>query len=135
LQLHADWAVTLGCGDVCPYVPTTVENWDFEDPAGKPIEEVRAIRDQVEARVQRLIAERLDEIRSDHTAHQFRLRKLLPSLIEEFEGRRTPEEIRACTQAILSEYDGVPVRGFVAPIVVRRARECLQGENCVALAA
>ena len=32
-QLHADWAVTMGCGDVCPYVPTTVEAWDLPDPA------------------------------------------------------------------------------------------------------
>ena len=27
MQLHADWAVTMGCGDACPYVPTTVEAW------------------------------------------------------------------------------------------------------------
>ena len=35
MQLHADWAVTMGCGDVCPYVPTTVEDWDLPDPAGQ----------------------------------------------------------------------------------------------------
>jgi arsenate reductase (thioredoxin) len=134
MQLHADWAVTMGCGDACPYVPTTVEDWEIDDPAGRPVEEVRAIRDEVEDRVKRLIAERLDAIRSDDTAHQVRLRKLLPSLIPEFEGERTPEEIRACTDAILSEYDEVPVRGFVAPIVTRRARECLRGEECAALA-
>src|SRR5271167_2025977 len=34
MQLHADWAVTMGCGDVCPYVPTTVDAWDIPDPAG-----------------------------------------------------------------------------------------------------
>src|SRR5687767_15991624 len=51
MQLHADWAVTMACGDACPYVPTTVEDWDVPDPAGRPIEEVRAIRDAVEARV------------------------------------------------------------------------------------
>jgi arsenate reductase len=130
MQLHADWAVTLACGAQCPYVPTTVEDWDVPDPAGRPIEEVRAIRDQIEARVKDLIAERLDEIRSDDTAHQFRLRKLLPSLVQEFEGERTPEQIRACTDAILAGYDEVPVRGFVAPIVTRRARECLQAETC-----
>jgi protein-tyrosine-phosphatase len=37
MQLHADWAVTMGCGDVCPYVPTTVDDWDIPDPAGQPI--------------------------------------------------------------------------------------------------
>ncbi len=33
MQLHADWAVTMGCGDVCPYVPSIVEAWDIPDPA------------------------------------------------------------------------------------------------------
>ena|SRR2546421_12467598 len=33
MQLHADWAVTMGCGDVCPYEPTTVDDWDIPDPA------------------------------------------------------------------------------------------------------
>ena len=70
MQLHADWAITLACGAQCPYVPTTVEDWDIPDPAGKPIEEVRAIRDAVEMRVKDLIEQRLDAIRSDRTAHQ-----------------------------------------------------------------
>ena len=38
MQLHADWAVTMGCGDVCPYVPTRVDDWDIPDPAGKSID-------------------------------------------------------------------------------------------------
>ena len=37
MQLHADWAVTMGCGDVCPYVPTRVDDWAIPDPAGKPL--------------------------------------------------------------------------------------------------
>ena len=45
MQLHADWAVTMGCGDVCPYVPTRVDDWDIPDPAGKSLDEVREIRD------------------------------------------------------------------------------------------
>jgi hypothetical protein len=135
MQLHADWAVTLACGATCPYVPTTVEDWDIDDPAGRPIEEVRAIRDRIEAHVKDLITGRLDQIRSDDTAHQFRLRKLLPELVEQFQGTKTPDEIRACTDAILAEYDEVPVRGFVAPIVMRRARECLRGETCEPLLA
>lgn len=70
MQLHADWAVTMGCGDICPYVPTMVEDWDVPDPAGLPIEEVRAIRDEIEARVRDLADERLHAIRTDPTAHQ-----------------------------------------------------------------
>ena len=51
MQLHADWAVTMGCGDVCPYVPTTVDDWDIPDPAGKSLDEVREIRDMIAERV------------------------------------------------------------------------------------
>src|ERR671925_2412256 len=45
MQLHADWAITLACGAECPYVPTTVEDWDIPDPAGETLDEMRAIRD------------------------------------------------------------------------------------------
>ena len=60
MQQHANWAVTMGCGDVCPYVPTIVEEWDIPDPAGKPLEEVRAIRDQIQQQVRELIAAHID---------------------------------------------------------------------------
>lgn len=55
MQLHADWAITLACGAVCPYVPTTVEDWDIPDPAGRTVDEVRAIRDQLELRIDYLL--------------------------------------------------------------------------------
>jgi arsenate reductase (thioredoxin) len=134
MQLHADWAITLACGAQCPYVPTVVEDWDIPDPAGKSLEEVRAIRDAVEARVRELIATRLDLIRADRTAHQMRLKRLLPELVAEFEGVRTDSEIRACADAILAEYLDVPVRSFVMTIANKRARECLRNEVCDVLA-
>ena len=84
MQLHADWAVTMGCGDVCPYVPTRVDDWDIPDPGGKSLEEVREIRDMIAKRVGELARDRIEEIQSDRTSHQWRLAKLLPSLIEEF---------------------------------------------------
>lgn len=130
MQLHADWAVTMGCGDACPYVPTTVEDWDLPDPAHKPIEEVRAVRDAVEARVRDLIDNRLDAIQSDRTAHQIRLARLLPDLIGEFSEQHSADEIRACADAILSDYQDAPVRSFVMSIANRRARECLRAEVC-----
>ena len=55
MQLQADWAVTMGCDDACPYVPTTVEAWSIPDPAGRPLDEVRAIRDEIRARVEDLL--------------------------------------------------------------------------------
>ncbi len=133
MQLHADWAITLACGAQCPYVPTIVEDWDIPDPAGKAIEEVRTIRDAVEARVKDLIEQRLDAIRADRTAHQIRLARLLPDLAREFEGVRSEGEIRACADAILADYDEVPVRSFVMTIAHRRTRQCLAAESCDAL--
>jgi arsenate reductase (thioredoxin) len=135
MQLHADWAVTMGCGDACPYVPTMVENWDVPDPAGLPLADVRAIRDGVEQQVQELIDQRLDAIYSDRTAHQLRLANILPDLAAEFAGRRTDDEIRACADAILSRYDDVPVRSYITTLVARQARECLEAETCAALSA
>jgi arsenate reductase len=133
MQLHADWAITLACGARCPFVPSTVEDWDLDDPAGKPIEEVRAIRDDVEARVHDLIDIRLAEIRADRTAHELRLQRLLPDLVEEFSGVRSDDEIRACADAILADYDDAPVRSFVMTLAHRRTRECLAAERCDAL--
>ena len=101
MQLHADWAVTMGCGDACPYVPTMVESWDIPDPAGLPLSDVRAIRDGIDAQIRELIDTKLDAIYADRTAHQLRLAKILPPLIEEFAGQHSAEEIRACADAIL----------------------------------
>jgi arsenate reductase len=134
MQLHADWAVTLACGGTCPYVPGMVEDWDVPDPAGRPLEEVRGIRDELERRVRDLIDNRLDLIRSDRTAHARRLEQLLPSLVNEFEGRRAPDEIRACADAVLARFDDVPVRSFLLTLADRAARECLSAESCYELA-
>ena len=130
MQLHSDWAVTMGCGDACPYVPTTVEAWDIPDPAGRPIEEVRAIRDAVEAQVRDLIDDRLDAIRTDLTAHQLRLQRLLRLLADEFDETRDDAEVRACADAVLSEYQDAPVRSFVMTIAHRRTRDCLRRDGC-----
>jgi len=133
MQLHADWAITLACGAQCPYVASTVEDWDIPDPAGKPIEDVRAIRDAVEARVVDLLENRLDAIRADRTGHELRLRRLLPDLVKEFEGVRSEREIRACADAILADYDDAPVRSFVLTLAHRRTRDCLAAPRCDAL--
>ena len=54
----ADVVITMGCGDACPIFPgKRYEDWDLVDPAGKSIEEVRPIRDEIERRVNGLIAE------------------------------------------------------------------------------
>jgi arsenate reductase (thioredoxin) len=130
MQLHADWAVTMGCGDACPYVPTRVEDWAIRDPAGEPIEVVRVIRDEIEDQVRTLIDTRLPEIRSDLTSHQVRLARLLPDLAREFQGRRSDHEIRACADAILADYMEAPVRSYVMTLAHKRTRECLAAEHC-----
>ena len=54
----ADVIVTMGCGDACPIYPgKRYEDWELADPAGRPIEEVRAIRDEIKVRVQHLMGE------------------------------------------------------------------------------
>ena len=57
LAANARLLVTMGCGDECPHVPgLRRDDWPLEDPKGKPIERVRAIRDDIRARVEALIA-------------------------------------------------------------------------------
>ncbi|GGK63117.1 arsenate reductase ArsC [Ornithinimicrobium pekingense] len=54
----ADVIVTMGCGDACPVLPgKRYEDWDVPDPAGRPVEVVRDIRDQLQARVTALLRE------------------------------------------------------------------------------
>jgi arsenate reductase len=56
----ADVVITMGCGDACPIFPgKRYEDWDLEDPADKDLETVRRIRDELDDRVQRLVAELL----------------------------------------------------------------------------
>jgi arsenate reductase len=55
---QADVVVTMGCGDSCPYIPgTRYVDWELEDPKGRPLDEVRATRDDIALRVQHLVAE------------------------------------------------------------------------------
>lgn len=134
MQLHADWAVTPACGASCPYVPTMVEDWDVADPAGLCLSEVREIRDDIEARVREFVTERLELVRTDRTAHQLRLERLLGPLVAEFGDEHPASEIRACTDAVLDRYDDVAVRSHVLTLAHRQTRECLQRDVCYELA-
>jgi len=57
----AEWAdvvVTMGCGDECPYIPgKRYLDWELEDPKGRPLEQVRATREEIERRVAELVDE------------------------------------------------------------------------------
>ena len=62
----ADVVITMGCGDACPIFPgKRYEDWDLDDPAGQDLETVRRIRDQLDQRVQLLIAELLPQPSND----------------------------------------------------------------------
>ena len=55
---RADVVVTMGCGDECPYIPgKRYLDWDLPDPKGRPVEEVRAVRDDIAERVSALARE------------------------------------------------------------------------------
>jgi arsenate reductase (thioredoxin) len=54
----ADVVITMGCGDACPIYPgKRYEDWELQDPAGQPVEVVRGIREDIDARVQQLLGE------------------------------------------------------------------------------
>ena len=58
LAEQADVVVTMGCGDECPYIPgKRYLDWDLPDPKGRPVEEVRATRDEIARRVEELVSE------------------------------------------------------------------------------
>jgi arsenate reductase (thioredoxin) len=55
---RADLIVTMGCGDECPYIPgKRYLDWELPDPKGRPLEEVREVRDEIERRVRELVEE------------------------------------------------------------------------------
>ena len=57
---ESDVVITMGCGDTCPYYPgKRYEDWVLEDPAGKGVDSVRPIRDEIRGRVETLIGELL----------------------------------------------------------------------------
>ena len=57
---QSDAVITMGCGDACPFYPgKRYEDWVLDDPAGQGIEIVRVIRDEIKARVEKLLAELL----------------------------------------------------------------------------
>ena len=56
--LASDVVITMGCGDTCPIFPgKRYEDWQLDDPAGKGVDAVRPIRDEIKARVEQLIGE------------------------------------------------------------------------------
>ena len=58
LARQADLVVTMGCGDACPYIPgRRYLDWNLPDPKGRPLEDVRATRDDIRGRVEALVVE------------------------------------------------------------------------------
>jgi protein-tyrosine-phosphatase len=54
----ADVVITMGCGDACPFYPgKRYLDWELDDPAGQPLDEVRRIRDEIRARVEGLLVD------------------------------------------------------------------------------
>jgi protein-tyrosine-phosphatase len=59
---ESDVVITMGCGDTCPIFPgKRYEDWDLTDPAGQDLDTVRAIRDDIQGRVEKLLAELTSE--------------------------------------------------------------------------
>ncbi len=63
---ESDMVITMGCGDECPVFPgKRYEDWELEDPAGKGVDSVRPIRDEIKARIEKLITELLPAQHAD----------------------------------------------------------------------
>jgi hypothetical protein len=133
MQRHADWAVTMGCGDACPYVTAIIEDWDIPDPAGKELAEVRAIRDEIGGRVDDMVMEHAEEIRTDDRGHRDRLAMVLPRMLAEFGDDHDPREVRDCADVVLASFDDVPIRSYAVTLAERRIRECLRADTCFEL--
>ena len=69
----SDVVITMGCGDACPFYPgKRYEDWELEDPAGKDLDTVRRIRDEIDSRVTALLddlAEQPEADGRDHSRH------------------------------------------------------------------
>jgi arsenate reductase (thioredoxin) len=60
----SDVIITMGCGDACPVFPgKRYEDWKLEDPAGKGVDAVRPIRDEIKTRIEKLLAELIPDAR------------------------------------------------------------------------
>lgn len=58
----SDVVITMGCGDTCPFFPgVRYEDWELEDPAGKDLDTVRRVRDEIRGRVETLLAQLLPD--------------------------------------------------------------------------
>jgi len=65
----SDVVITMGCGDACPIFPgKRYEDWELDDPAGRDIEAVRVIRDDIKSRIQQLTAELLAPTDASNTS-------------------------------------------------------------------
>jgi hypothetical protein len=87
----------------------------------------------IDERVRELATNRIDAIRHDANAHNWRLAKLLPQLIDEFGETRAPEVIRGCADLVLDGYDDVPIRSHILTLAHKRTRECLREDPCALL--
>lgn len=130
MQLQTDWAITMGCGDACPFVPSTVQAWDLQDPSTMDIEGVRKVRDEIQRLVTDLVDNHLAEIYADKTAHHIRLERLLPDLLRDLGDQHSDQEIRSCADRVLGDYAEAAVRSHVITLAHRRATECLTSGGC-----
>lgn len=73
---------------------------------------------------------RLGEIRAGRTAHEVRLARLIPMLTREFSATKTPQELRACADAVLDGFDDARVRTHILTLAHRQASDCLRKDRC-----
>ncbi len=114
----------------CPCVPTRVDDWQIPDPHGKSLEDMRAIRDIVEDRVQGFIDERLDAVRSDSTLTVSASPSFCDCSATSSQRPTQPRRSEAAPTESCCSTPTPPVRSFVMTIAHKNTRACLREGRC-----
>ena len=130
MQLHADWAVTMACGDDLPVRADHRRGLGHPRPGRQERRRGARIRDEIEQRVQRPDRATASTRSAPTTPPTSCGSRACSRRSSEFDDRRPDAEIRACADAVLSQYADAPVRSFAMTLAHRRTRECLLRESC-----
>ncbi len=124
---EAELLVTMGCGEECPSVPVPRQDWPVADPADRPLDEVRAIRDELRDRVTALVVELDDSADTDLDADErAAVHRAMGQLHTRFFRLLGRERVERVVGEEVRRFRGARVRTFMDVLVCRHARERLR---------
>lgn len=124
---EAELLVTMGCGEECPNVPVPRQDWPVADPAGRPLDEVRTIRDELRDRVTALVVELHDMPDTDlDDDEQAAVHPAIDQLHTRFLRLLGRERVERVVEEEVRRFRSASVRTFMDILVCRHARERLR---------